>query len=104
MVEDEDGETIFSSHEFIKRSCECGETSTKQLLNTSGGHQIRRKTTQCLQREVEQNIQDEKRDKGFRDGPNSGKGVVKEENFPYNRRPSHSGTVGSFGTSESNIT
>ena len=55
-------------HKFIKRSHECGATSTKQLINTDGGQQISRKTNQSLQKEVGQNIKDVKRDKGFREG------------------------------------
>ena len=52
----------WGDHKFIKRSYECGATSTKQLINTDGGHQIPRKTNQSLQKEVGQNIKDVNRD------------------------------------------
>ena len=57
----------FLPHKFIKRSFECWETSTKQLLN-SGGHQGPRKAAHSLPNEVGQNIKDKKRDKRVRDG------------------------------------
>ena len=42
--------------------------STKQLLNTGGGHQAPRKAAPCLQKDAGQNIKDKKRDKRVRDG------------------------------------
>ena len=42
----------FLPHKFIKRSIECLATSTKQILNTGGGHQAPRKAAQPLQKEV----------------------------------------------------
>ena len=35
---------------FIKRSYEFGATSTKQLINTGGGHQIQKKKTNLFKR------------------------------------------------------
>ena len=57
----------FIPHKFIRRSFECGATSTKQLLNAGRGHQTPRKAAQSLQKKVGQNIKDENRDKGIRD-------------------------------------
>ena len=57
----------FIPHKFIRRSFECGATSTKQLLNAGRGHRTTRKTGQGLQKEVGQNIKDKNKDKEFRD-------------------------------------
>ena len=59
---------------FIKRSFECWPTSTKQLLNAGREHQAPRKAPPSLQKEVEQNIKNEKRDKRARDGDLSQEG------------------------------
>ena len=58
----------FLPHKFIKRTFECWETSTKQLLNVGRGHQAPRNAAQTLQKEVGQNIKDKNRDKRIRDG------------------------------------
>ena len=58
----------FLPHKFIKRSFEWWATSTKQLLNTGGGHYAPRNAAHSLQKEVGQNIKDKKRDKRTRGG------------------------------------
>ena len=50
----------FLPYKFIKRSFECWATSTKQLLNTGGGHQAPRKAAHSLWKVVGQNIKDKK--------------------------------------------
>ena len=77
----------FLPPKFIKISFECWATSTKQLLNAGGGHQAPRKAAICLQKEVEQNITDKKKDKTVRDGDLSWEGNLKEK-FPNTRKPS----------------
>ena len=54
---------------IIKRTFERWVNSTKQLLNTSRGHQEPRKATHCLRKEVGKNIKNKqkKRDKWGRD-------------------------------------
>ena len=74
----EDGETTFSTHKFIKRTFKRRVNSTKQLLNTSRGHQATRKANHCLQKEVGKNIKDKKRDKRGRDGAPSQEGSLKK--------------------------
>ena len=69
-------------HKIIKRSFECWETSTKQLLNAGGGHQAPRKAAHSLQKEVGQNIKDKKRVKRVRDRDLSWGGSCEEEKFP----------------------
>ena len=80
----------FLPDKFIKKSFELRTNSTKQLLNAGGGLQAPRKSALFLQKEIEQNIKDKKRDKRVRDGT------------PGN--PLSCGSVGSFGISEGNIT
>ena len=58
----------FLPDKFIKKSFELWTNSTKQLLNTGGGCQAPRKSALSLQKEIEQNIKDKKRDKRVRDG------------------------------------
>ena len=50
----------FLPYKFIKRSFECWATSTKQLLNTGGGHQAPRKAAHSLWKVIGQNIKDKK--------------------------------------------
>ena len=50
----------FLPYKFIKRSFECWATSTKQLLNTGGGHQAPRKAAHSLRKVVGQNMKDKK--------------------------------------------
>ena len=57
----------FLSNKFIKRLFEWLATSTKQLLNSGGGHQAPRKAAHSLWKEVGQNIKDKIRDKRVRD-------------------------------------
>ena len=64
----------FLPHKFIKRSFECWAASTKQLLNTGGGHQAPRKAAHSLWKEVGQNIKDKRRNKRVRDGDPSWRG------------------------------
>ena len=42
----------FLPHKLIKRTFECSEKPTKQLLNASRGHQAPRKAAHCLRKEV----------------------------------------------------
>ena len=58
----------FLPDKFIKKSLELRTNSTKQLLNAGGGLQAPRKSALSLQKEIEQNIKDKKRDKRVRDG------------------------------------
>ena len=67
MAEEQDKETTFSPTNSLKEHLNTGN-STKQLLNTGRGHQAPRRAGHCLQKEVEQNIKDKKRDKRVRDG------------------------------------
>ena len=46
-------------------------------MNTGRGHKAPRKGAHCLQKEVEQNIKDKKRDKRVRDGDPSREGSLK---------------------------
>ena len=62
-----------------QRITECRANFTKQLLIASWGRQAPRKATQCLRKEVGQNIKDKKRDKRAKDGDPPGKGVLIEE-------------------------
>ena len=69
-------------------------------MNTGGGHQTPRKATQ---KEIEQKIKDEERDKGLRDrdlswGGSHEKDSTQEETLSQER------SVGSSGISEGNIT
>ena len=73
-------------------------------MNTCRGHQAPRKAAHCLRKEVGQNIKNKKRDKRVRDGDQSWEGVVKEEKFQTPGNPLTSGSVGSLGISEDNIT
>ena len=58
----------FLSYKFIKRITERRANFTEQLLIASWGHQVPRKATHCLRKEVGQNIKDKKRDKRGKDG------------------------------------
>ena len=92
----------FLSHKFIKRTFECQANSTKQLLITSRGHQALRKAAHCLQKEVEQNIKDKKRDKRVRDRDPSREGSLNRSfQTPGNRLTG--GSEGSFQISEGNL-
>ena len=91
-------------HKIIKRSFECWETSTKQLLNAGGGHQALRKAAQSLQKDVGENLKEENRDKNLGTETHLREGVVKEEKFPYSRKPSHRCVCQKFGTSKGTIT
>ena len=76
----------FLSHKFIKRTFECQENSTKQLLNAGRGHQAPRKAAHCLQKEVGQKIQERQRG---RDGDLPQEGSLKKrEKFPNTRKHS----------------
>ena len=66
----------FLSYKFIKRISEHRANFTKQLLITSRGHQVPRKATHCLRKEVGQNIKDKKRDKRAKDGEPSQEGSL----------------------------
>ena len=84
MLLGEDGGEIgrgdhFLPNKFIKRTFECSENSTKQLLNAGRGRQAPRNAAHCVQKEVGQNINDKKRDKICRDGDPSWKGSLKRE-------------------------
>jgi len=68
----------FLPHKYIKRSSACGTVSTKQLLNTGGGPQIRRKANQSPSNEVEQNIKTKRETKDLGTETHSGDAVVKE--------------------------
>ena len=67
------------SYKFIERTIERGADLTKQLLMASRGHQVPRKATHCLRKEVGQNIKDKKRDKELGTETHPGKGVLREE-------------------------
>ena len=58
-------------------------SATKQLLNTSRGHQASRKAAHSLQKEVGQNIKDKKRNKRVRDGVLSRGGTCEGEVSKY---------------------
>ena len=96
----------FLPHKFIKTSFsfECWETSTKQLLNSGGGHQGPRKAVHSLQNEVGQNIKDKKRDKRIRNGDQSLGGSQRRRSFQTAGNLPTSGSVGSLGVSEGDIT
>ena len=94
----------FLPHKFIKRSFECWEASTKQLLNSGGGHQGPRKAARSLQNEVEQNIKDKKRDKRIRNGDQSWGGSRRRRSFQTAGNLPTGGSVGSLGVSEGDIT
>ena len=96
----------FLPHKFIKTSFsfECWETSTKQLLNSGGGHQGPRKAAHSLQNEVGQNIKDKKRDKRIRNGDQSLGGSQRRRSFQTAGNLPTSGSVGSLGVSEGDIT
>ena len=51
----------FFPHKFIKRTFKRRVKSTKQLLNAGRGHQVPRKASHCLRKEVGKNIKDEKK-------------------------------------------
>ena len=79
--------------------------STKQLLNTGGGHQAPRKAAPCLQKDAGQNIKDKKRDKRVRDrDPSLGGSCKRGEVSKHQETLSLGGSVGSFGISEGNVT
>ena len=65
----------FLSYKFIKRITERRANFTKQLLVARGGHQVPRKATHCLRKEVGQNIKD-KKTKELRTEICLGKGVL----------------------------
>ena len=71
----------FLSYKFIERTIECWTNFTKQLLITNRGHQVPRKATHCLRREVGQNIKDKKGDKRARDGDPSQEGSLNRGSF-----------------------
>ena len=54
------------------------------------------KAAHCLRKEVGQNIRDKKRDKRVRNRDPPEERVVKEENFPNIRKPSHQWVCGEF--------
>ena len=94
----------FLPHKFIKRSFERWTNSTKQLLNTGRGHQAPRKTAHSLQKEIEQNIKDKKRDQRVRDRDPSRREPWGRRSFQTPGNPLASRSVGSFGISQGNIT
>ena len=94
----------FLPHKFIERTFEHWANSTKQLLNARRGHQAPRNAAHCLWKEVGQNIKDKKRDKIVMDGDPSWERVIKRRNFQTTGNPLTSGSVGSLGISEGNIT
>ena len=95
----------FIHQKFVRRSFECGATSTKQLLNAGRGHRTTRKTSQSLQKEVGQNIKDKNKDKEFRDQRRSilGRELWRRTSFHIIGNPLTGGLVGRFGISKGNI-
>ena len=92
----------FLPHKFIKRSFKCWATSTKQFLNTGGGHQAPRKATHSLWKEVGQNIKDRKaKELGMETCPGR---EFWRRSFDTVENPLTGGSVGSFGISEGNVT
>ena len=80
----------FLPDKFIKRSFECWATSTKQFLNADGEYQAPRKAAHSLQKEVGQNIKENREEKKELESETRPKeGVVKEEKFQNSRKPSH---------------
>ena len=73
----------FLPHKFNERSFEHWANSAKQRLNAGGGHQVPRKATHCLWKEVGQNRKDKKRDRRVRDGDPSEGGNHKREVSKY---------------------
>ena len=65
-----------SPTQIHQKSFECWATSIKQFLNAYRGHQAPREAAQSLWKELEQNIKDKNRDKGFRDLGFSNEGEV----------------------------
>ena len=94
----------FLSYKFIKRIIERRANFTKQLLITSWGHQVPRKATLCLQKEVGQNIKDNKRDKRARDGDPSQEESLNRGSFQSPGNPLTGGSGGSFQILEGNLT
>ena len=69
MAEEQDRKNTFSP-----------TNSSKDHLNTGGGHEAPRKAAQCLRKEAGQNIKDKKRDKRVRDGdPSRGRSPKRGE-------------------------
>ena len=58
-------------------------------MNAAEGHQALRKAAQSLQKDVGENLKEENRDKNLGTEIHLREGVVKEEKFPYSRKPSH---------------
>ena len=84
----------FLPHKLIKRSFGCWATSTKQLLNTGGGHQVPRKAAGLFKRG--QNIQDKRRDERVRDGDLSWGGSDEVGEVSHSRKPSQRRVGGKF--------
>ena len=96
---------LLSPDKFIKRSFECGATSTEQLMNAGRGHQTLRKAAQTLQKEVGQNIKGENRTKGIRDrDPSWGGSSDRGDISTQQETPLTGVSVGSLDISEGNIT
>ena len=69
------------------------------------GHQAPRKAAHCLQKEVQKNIKDKKRDKRGRDrDPSQEESLKKEKSFQTPENTLTTESVVSLGTSEGNIT
>ena len=94
----------FLSYKFIERTIEHWTNFTEQLLISSRGHQVPRKATHCLRREVGQNIKDKKGDKRARDGDPSREGSLNRGSFPSAGNPRAGRSEGSFQISEGNLT
>ena len=94
----------FLSYRFIKRITKRRANFTKQLLITSWGHQVPRKATHCLQKDVGQNIKDKKRDKRAKDRDPSQEGSLNRGTFQTPGNPCTGGSGGSFWISEGNLT
>ena len=74
-------------------------------MNVSRGHQAPRKATHCLQKQVEKNIKDKKRDKRGREGaPSQEGGLKKERSFQTPGNTLTAESVVSLGSTEGNIT
>ena len=105
----EDGRGIgwgdhFLPYKFMERTFERWANSTKQLLITSRGHQVPRKSAHCLQKEVGQNIKHKKWNKRARDGDPSQERNRNRGSFQTPGNPLTGGSEGSFGISEGNLT
>ena len=91
-------------HQLCNFSCIFFCCKNTSYIIASRGHQVPRKATHCLRKEVGQNIKDKKRDKRAMDGDPSQEGSLNRGSFQTPGIPRTGRSRRSFQISEGNLT